>query len=121
MTLTLTRDLRLKVSEGSSRVLTDRTLQTSVSVTAANTETRTIAPGGDAVALDLAGAVTLKSLHIEADGDLDVVINGADTAVPLRPIGTARGVLYIEGAITSVSVSNPSLTTSVAATIVTTS
>lgn len=121
MALTLTRDLRLKASEDSARVLSDRTLQTSVTVDGANTETRTIPPGGDAVVLDLAGASTLKSLHIEADGALDIVLNGADTAVPLRPIGTAKGVLYMEAAITSVSVSNPSSSTSVAATIFTTS
>lgn len=121
MSVTLTRDLRLKASEDSTRILADRTLQTSVTVTGANQETRTIAPGGGSVSLDLAGASTLKSLHIEADGALDVVLNGADTAVPLRPIGTAKGVLYIEGAITSVSVSNPSSSTSVAATIFTTS
>ena len=71
--------------------------------------------------LDLAGASTLKSLHIEADGGLDVVLNGSDTAIPLRPIGTAKGVLYIEGALTSVSVSNPSSSASVAATFFTTS
>ncbi len=61
-------------------------------------------------AVDLDGVVIAKTLYVEANGNLDVFINGSVTPIPLRPDPTSgeKAIIMIEqSSLTSLSLTMP--------------
>jgi hypothetical protein len=68
-----------------------------------------VIPAGGDKDLDLSEVTTIRSLYLQAAGEVSVTIDGADTPISLyRPQDVTNAVakLFVEATITSVNIAN---------------
>lgn len=67
---------------------------------------RKVAAGASNVAMSLGGVTTAGFLLVASDQDITVKLNGGSEAIAIKKGAGGRGMLYLEGAITSLTISN---------------
>lgn len=85
----------------------DRSEEAATVIAAENSGMRKVASLAANVALPLGGVTTASFVLIASDKDITVRINGGTEDISVKKASSGRGVLYLEGAITALTVSNP--------------
>lgn len=68
-----------------------------------------VVPAAGAVDLDLSEVATIRGLYLQAAGEVEVTIDGADTAISLyRPQDVTNAVakMFLEATVSSVTITN---------------
>lgn len=74
-----------------------------------NSGLRKLAAGQLAAPIPFGGIVTASMVLIASDKDIVVRLNGGAENIAVKKATSGRGVLYLEGAVTSIVVDNPGL------------
>lgn len=85
----------------------DRAEDAATVVAAESSGQRTVVAGAVGVPLPLGGITTAGFILIASDKDIVVRLNGGTENVAVKKATSGRGLLFLEGAITSIVVDNP--------------
>ena len=108
----LTRSLKLLITGDSDAAkLFDHTLEAAEDaatvVAEQNSGVMKVAAAATGVVIPLGGVTTARSILIASDKDIVVRLNGGAESISVKKATSARGLLYLEGAVTAIVVDNP--------------